>query len=205
MVQKRHVLTRDHTVLPATYRFINKWPYLPLLPSRRASRPLAGTHFTIPRWVEGWVDLPTYLLTYLLTPGELTFHVGELTSRELSNVSINPEKFLRHKTCVSKVEPQRPEWNNKISSPLGSPISRDKRWNVDRGTTIRRRQNLLCASRMNAPYSLRQRCIPAKHDTTAHQPTPSELNWGLLHFGGQETEQQHTVDDRIKCKYYTIT
>jgi len=30
-------------------------------------------------------------------------------------------------------------------------------------------------------------------------------NWGLLQFGGQETEQQHTVNDRIKFKYYTIT
>ena len=33
------MLTRDHTVLPATHTFIHKWnePYLPLLPSRRAS------------------------------------------------------------------------------------------------------------------------------------------------------------------------
>jgi len=35
--QLRHVLTRDHTALPATDRFIHKWnePYLPLLPIRR--------------------------------------------------------------------------------------------------------------------------------------------------------------------------
>jgi len=34
------LLTRDHTVLPATHKFIHKRnePYLPLLPSRRASR-----------------------------------------------------------------------------------------------------------------------------------------------------------------------
>ena len=34
-----HVLTRDHTVLPATLILIHKWnePYLPLLPSGRAS------------------------------------------------------------------------------------------------------------------------------------------------------------------------
>jgi len=34
-----HVLTRDHTVLPAIHTFIHKWnePYLPLLPSHRAS------------------------------------------------------------------------------------------------------------------------------------------------------------------------
>jgi len=41
-------------------------PCLPLLPSRRASAPfkhLAGTHFTVPRRVEGWVDLGGWLHT----------------------------------------------------------------------------------------------------------------------------------------------
>ena len=71
-------------------------------------------------------------------------------------------RATRHKTCVSKVEPQRPMLNKKMSSPSGSPISSAKRWNVDRGTTIRRRQNLVWASRINAPNSLRQRCIPVK-------------------------------------------
>ena len=73
-------------------------------------------------------------------------------------------EFVRHSTCVSKVEPHRPMLNNKMSSPFGSPISSAKRWNVDRGTTISRRQNLVCASRINAPYSLRQRCMPTEHD-----------------------------------------
>jgi len=47
-----HVLTRDHTVLPATRTFIHKWnePYLPLLPSRRAS-----PHF-------GWYSFPVPLM-----------------------------------------------------------------------------------------------------------------------------------------------
>jgi len=43
----------DHTVLPATHTFIHKWnePYLPLLPSRRASPhfAVAGTRFPS-RW-----------------------------------------------------------------------------------------------------------------------------------------------------------
>jgi len=39
-------------------------------------------------------------------------------------------------TCVSSVEPHRATWNKKISSPWGSPITSDKRWNVVRGTTI---------------------------------------------------------------------
>jgi len=51
-------LRYGNTVLSA-----NK-PYLPLLPSRRAShRPLAGTHFTVPRRAEGWVDLGGWLHT----------------------------------------------------------------------------------------------------------------------------------------------
>ena len=43
-----HVLTRDHTVLPDIHTFIHKWnqPYLPLLPSCRAS-----PHF-------GWYSFP---------------------------------------------------------------------------------------------------------------------------------------------------
>jgi len=46
---------RDHTVLPATHTFIHKWnePYLPLLPSRRASqvlifRPAEGRRLSWP-------------------------------------------------------------------------------------------------------------------------------------------------------------
>ena len=68
-------------------------------------------------------------------------------------------------TCVSKVEPQRAVLSRKISSPFGSPISSAKRWNVDRGTTIRRRQNSICASGMKGLYSRRQRCIPVIHET----------------------------------------
>jgi len=66
----------DHTVLPANYTMPG--PCLPLLPSRRTSnsnqiyfainsvhniRPLAGTHFFVPRRVEGWVDLGGWLHT----------------------------------------------------------------------------------------------------------------------------------------------
>ena len=46
-----HVLTRDHSVLPATHSFIREWkePCLPLLPSRRAP-----PHF-------GWYSFPVQL------------------------------------------------------------------------------------------------------------------------------------------------
>jgi len=70
-------------------------------------------------------------------------------------------------TCVTKVEPQRIEWNRKMSSPLGSPISSAKWWNVDRGTTIRRRQYFICVLLKNAPYSLRHRCTPVNHSTVS--------------------------------------
>ena len=48
----------DHTVLPANYT-------MPELYSQAAEhhRPLAGTHFTVPRRVEGWVDLGGWLHT----------------------------------------------------------------------------------------------------------------------------------------------
>jgi len=44
----------DHTVLPANYTM----PVLILQPqSAEHHRPFAGTHFTVSRRVEGWVDL----------------------------------------------------------------------------------------------------------------------------------------------------
>jgi len=54
-----HVLTRDHTVSPATHTFIHKWnePYLPLLPSRTASPHFGRYSFPVPLRVGGWVDL----------------------------------------------------------------------------------------------------------------------------------------------------
>jgi len=51
------VLTRDHTVLPATHTFIDKWneQYLPLLPSRRASPHFGWYSFPVSLRVGGWV------------------------------------------------------------------------------------------------------------------------------------------------------
>jgi len=57
-----HVLTTDHTVLPATHMFIHKWnePYPPLLPSDRASPHFSWYSFPIPLMVGGWVGLVKY-------------------------------------------------------------------------------------------------------------------------------------------------
>jgi len=43
----RHVLTRDHTVLPATHTFIHKWneSYMPFLPAAERHGTLACIHF----------------------------------------------------------------------------------------------------------------------------------------------------------------
>ena len=38
-------------------------PCMPLLPASEHHRPLAGTHFTVPRRAEGWVDLGSWLHT----------------------------------------------------------------------------------------------------------------------------------------------
>ena len=58
-----HVLTRVHTVLRVTRTFIHKWnkPYLPLLPSRRASPHFGQYLFSVPLRVEGWE--PEWLVT----------------------------------------------------------------------------------------------------------------------------------------------
>ena len=50
-----HVLTRDHTALPATHTFIHKWnePYLLLTPSRRASPEFGWYSFPLPLRIRG--------------------------------------------------------------------------------------------------------------------------------------------------------
>jgi len=58
------MLTRDHTVLSATHMFIHKWnkPYLPLLPSRRASPHFGRYSFSVSLSVEG-CNQPEWLVT----------------------------------------------------------------------------------------------------------------------------------------------
>jgi len=50
-------VNEGHTVSPATHTFIHKWnePYLPLLPSHRASSHVGRYSFPIPLQVGGWV------------------------------------------------------------------------------------------------------------------------------------------------------
>jgi len=52
----------DHTVLHHAYLYS---------PAAEHRRPLAGTHFTVPRRVEGWVDLsiPLQLYPQVVTGG----------------------------------------------------------------------------------------------------------------------------------------
>jgi len=60
---------RDHTVLPAIHLFIHKWnePYMPLLPTRRASPHFGLYSFSILLRVEGWVGLSGWLQTEVVT------------------------------------------------------------------------------------------------------------------------------------------
>ena len=74
------MLTRDHTVLPATHTFIHKWnePYLPLLPSRRAS-PHFGWHlFPVLLRIGGEAELAwerDYPLLFICGISEVISHV----------------------------------------------------------------------------------------------------------------------------------
>jgi len=65
-----HVLTRDHTILPATSTFIHKGnePYLPFLPSCRASRHFGRYSFSVPERVKNWVSLSCWLQTQVVYP-----------------------------------------------------------------------------------------------------------------------------------------
>jgi len=74
---------------------------------------------------------------------------------------------LLSRTCTTRVEPERGTWKRKVNSPEGSPIFSARRWNVLRGTMIRRRQKFIWAMWINALYLRCHRCIPANH-----QPHP---------------------------------
>jgi len=50
------VLTKDHTVLPATHTFIHEWNE-PLLQSRIASLHFGRYSFPVPMRVGGWAGL----------------------------------------------------------------------------------------------------------------------------------------------------
>jgi len=50
----------DHTVLPSIWR---KWTHPTLTPASQA-----GTRFTYPGWMEGWVDLGDLLHTEMVYP-----------------------------------------------------------------------------------------------------------------------------------------
>ena len=60
------MLTRDNTVLPATHTFIHNSdkPYLPLLPSHRASPHFGWYSFPVPLRVGGWVGLANTILRF---------------------------------------------------------------------------------------------------------------------------------------------
>jgi len=65
-----HVLTTDYTVLPATHTFIHKWyePYLPFLPSRRASPHFGQYSFSVRLRVEDWIGLSGWSQTAVVYP-----------------------------------------------------------------------------------------------------------------------------------------
>ena len=67
-----HMLTRDHTVLPVSHTCIHIWnePYLPLLPSYRASLHFGRYSFPIPCRVGGRVGLGGWLHAETVCPFE---------------------------------------------------------------------------------------------------------------------------------------
>jgi len=68
-----HVLTRDHTVLPAIHTFIRKWnePHVPLFPSRRASPHFGWYSFPVPLRTGGCTNWAWRRVTSLIRPTTL--------------------------------------------------------------------------------------------------------------------------------------
>ena len=107
------MLRYGNAVLPA-----NK-PYLPLLTSRTATQPfLAGTHFTAPWRVEGWVDVSGWLHAEINcrpppSPGVEPGHGHPYPAFPLSGVTA----YLTHKILVKthKKERQCVKWRKGFS------------------------------------------------------------------------------------------
>jgi len=100
-----HVLTRDHTVLPATHTFIHNWsePYLPLLPRCRVSLHFGWYSFPIPLRVGGSVSL-----------GGLMIYWGGLSAIDHPSQPIlrNTTSFSALTLLVGSFDPQKtsPKW-----------------------------------------------------------------------------------------------
>ena len=60
-----------------TQFYLQTTPCLPWFPAAEHHRPLAGTHFTVPRRVEGWVDLVAVV-------GCITYHMTSASSSSSS-------------------------------------------------------------------------------------------------------------------------
>jgi len=88
----------DHTVLPANYTMPAFTPQ-----PQSITAPLAGTHFTVPRRVEGWVDLGGWLHTKIKcrlresNPDTVTHPSTNRSQRRLTSLICRPRTLpVRH-------------------------------------------------------------------------------------------------------------
>jgi len=100
-----HVLTRDHTALPATQTFIHKWkePYLPSVPSCRASPHFGWYSFPVPLRIGGWFGPVDWWNTEVVCPLKVIHpnicHGGwdlDLWSSIRKSIALTP-RLLRHR------------------------------------------------------------------------------------------------------------
>jgi len=82
------MLTRDHTVLPATHTIVHKWneSWLPLHPICRASLRFGQYLFPIPWRVRGWVSLDGWLHTEVVYLPEDGHHFQVLTRPDIEKL-----------------------------------------------------------------------------------------------------------------------
>ena len=90
-------------------------------------RPLAGTHFTVPRRVEGWVDLSGWLHTEIKYSASFHFYSVMLCQNEITAVvcpSIRLSVYLEYASIVpyNTVDKHRSRKRRTIAQVLGTRV-----------------------------------------------------------------------------------
>jgi len=118
------MLTKDHTVLPATHTFIHEWnepSRFYTQPSRRASPHFGRYSFPVPQKVAGWVGLGSWLHTDMACPDACPKMVTHSSSnRPCGSRTVLPSLslMLRGECMQSEVQ-----WSCSLSIPAIDKVS----------------------------------------------------------------------------------
>ena len=118
---------------------------LPLLPAAKHHRHLAGTHFTVPRRVERWVDLSGWLHTEIKYSASFHFYSVMLCQNEVTAVMcpfIRLSVYLKYASIVpyNTIDKHKSRKRRTIAQVLGTRVLCQRPCRNLNGLPQRRRQ-----------------------------------------------------------------